>query len=133
MKGCQTLINAAADTDHGCGTAQQSHTNLEGTRNLFQSALTAEISRAVPFPHKPSGAYSHTKGEAERIARSFSTQGLAVVVIRPRFIWVAMIRRGFRKSRRRPADIRTLPLSLVDESPGYSIDAQRLVTKKVRL
>ncbi|RZU38851.1 NAD-dependent epimerase/dehydratase family protein [Edaphobacter modestus] len=108
MKGCQTLINAAADTDHGRGTAQQSHTNLEGTRKLFQSALTAGISRAVhistesvlldggplinatedhPFPHRPAGSYSHTKGEAERIARSFSTQGLAVVVVRPRFIW----------------------------------------------
>lgn len=29
MKDCQTLINAAADTDHGRGTAQQSQTNLE--------------------------------------------------------------------------------------------------------
>jgi nucleoside-diphosphate-sugar epimerase len=108
VKGCQTLINAAADTDHGRGTAQQSQTNLEGTRNLFQSTLTAGISRAVhistesvlldggplinatedhPFPQRSAGSYSYTKGEAERIALSFSTQGLAVVVVRPRFIW----------------------------------------------
>jgi nucleoside-diphosphate-sugar epimerase len=108
MKGCQTLINAAADTDHGRGTAQQSRTNLEGTRNLFQSALRAGISRAVhistesvlldggplinaaedhPFPQRPAGSYSHTKAEAERIARSFCTQGLAVAAVRPRFIW----------------------------------------------
>jgi nucleoside-diphosphate-sugar epimerase len=108
MKGCQTLVNAAADTDHGRGNAQQSRTNLEGTRNLFQSAYTAGISRAVhistesvlldggplinatedqPFPRRAPGSYSRTKGEAERIALSFSTQGLAVVVLRPRFIW----------------------------------------------
>jgi nucleoside-diphosphate-sugar epimerase len=108
MKGCQTFINAAADTDHGRGTVQQTHTDREGTRNLFQSALTAGISRAAhistesvlldggplinatedhPFPQRPAGSYSYTKGEAERIARSFSTQGLAVVVVRPRFIW----------------------------------------------
>jgi nucleoside-diphosphate-sugar epimerase len=115
MKGCQTLINAAADTDHGRGTAQQSQTNLEGTRNLFQSALTAGISRAVPistesvlldggplinatedhpFPQRSAGSYSYTKGEAERIALFFSTQGLAVVVVRPRFIWGRDDRKG---------------------------------------
>jgi nucleoside-diphosphate-sugar epimerase len=108
MRGCQTLINAAADTDHGRGNAQQSRTNLEGTRNLFRSARTAGISRAVhistesvlldggplvnatedhPFPRRASGSYSRTKGEAERIALSFSTEALAVVVLRPRFIW----------------------------------------------
>jgi len=89
MKGCQTLINAAADINHGRGAAQQFRTNLEGTRNVFQAALTAGISRAVhisresvlldgsplinatedhPFPHRPAGSYSRTKGEAERIA-----------------------------------------------------------------
>jgi nucleoside-diphosphate-sugar epimerase len=77
MKGCQTLINAAADTDHGRGNAQQYRTNLDGTRNVFQSARTAGISRAVhistesvlldgkplidatedhPFPHRPAGS-----------------------------------------------------------------------------
>lgn len=108
MKRCQTLINAAADTDHGRGKAQHYRTNLGGTRNVFQSARTAGISRAVhistesvlldggplinatedhPFPHRPAGAYSRTKGEAERIALSFASQDLAVVVLRPRFIW----------------------------------------------
>lgn len=39
------------------------------------------------LPQRPAGSYSYTKGEAERIALFFSTQGLAVVVVRPRFIW----------------------------------------------
>jgi hypothetical protein len=47
MKGCQTLINAAADTDHGHENGQPSRISLEGTRNVFQSALTAGVSRAV--------------------------------------------------------------------------------------
>ena len=90
MRGCQALVHAAADTDHGRGTGQtEDRTNLEGTRNVFQAALTAGISRAVhistelvlldgrplinateehPFPRKPAGTYSRTKGEAERIA-----------------------------------------------------------------
>jgi nucleoside-diphosphate-sugar epimerase len=47
MRGCQALVHAAADTDHGPGTAQADRTNLEGTRNVFQAARSAGISRAV--------------------------------------------------------------------------------------
>jgi nucleoside-diphosphate-sugar epimerase len=103
------FVHAAADTDHGPGTAQADRTNFEGTRNVFQAALSAGISRAVhistepvlldgkrplinvteahPLPRKPAGTYSRTKGEAERIALSFAAKGLAVVVVRPRFVW----------------------------------------------
>jgi nucleoside-diphosphate-sugar epimerase len=108
MQDCQSLIHAAADTGHGRGTAHADRTNLQGTRNVFQAALKAGISKAVhistesvlldgnplvnatedhPFPSKPAGTYSRTKGEAERIALSFAGTALAVVVVRPRFVW----------------------------------------------
>ncbi|MDF2696212.1 MAG: epimerase [Labilithrix sp.] len=108
MNGCQALVHAAADTSHGRATAQQERTNLDGTKNVFESARVAGLSRAVyvssesvlldgkplidateawPFPRRPAGAYSRTKGEAERIALSFADHGLAVVAVRPRFVW----------------------------------------------
>ncbi|MCY1073029.1 NAD-dependent epimerase/dehydratase family protein [Archangium lansingense] len=108
MSGCQALIHAAADTSHGRGTTQQVRTNLEGTRNVFASAHAAGLSRAVhissesvlldgqplinasedhPLPRRPAGAYSHTKGNAERVALSLAAPGFEVVVIRPRFVW----------------------------------------------
>ncbi len=108
MQGCDTLIHAAADTNHGWGTAAQRQTNLDGTRHVFASARHAGIARAVhistesvlldgqplvnateahAYPPQPAGAYSRTKGEAERIALSFSTGTMAVMVLRPRFVW----------------------------------------------
>lgn len=108
MSGCHWLIHAAADIDHGRGTAQQSRTNLDGTRHVFEAARKAGISRAIyissesvlldgqplvnanethPFPRRPAGSYTRTKGEAERIALSLSTPDFAAIAIRPRFIW----------------------------------------------
>lgn len=108
MKDCRFMIHAAADTNHGYGTAQQRQTNLDGTRNLFNAARQAGVARAVhvssesvlldgkplinateghPFPVKPAGTYSATKAEAERMALSMSMPGFEVVVVRPRFIW----------------------------------------------
>lgn len=108
MAGCQALIHAAADTSHGYATAAQRRINLDGTRHVFASARAAGIARAVyissesvlldgsplvnaredmPFPDHPAGAYSRTKGEAERIALALAGPGFAVVAARPRFLW----------------------------------------------
>lgn len=108
MAGCQTLIHAAADTNHGRGTAEQTRTNLEGTRNVFDAARRTGIARAVyissesvlldgsplvnanedhPFPRRPAGAYTRTKGEAERLALSLVAPEFAVVAVRPRMVW----------------------------------------------
>jgi nucleoside-diphosphate-sugar epimerase len=108
MQGCDALVHAAADLDHGWGGASQRRTNLDGTRHVFACAREAGIARAVhigsesalldgsplvdaredhPYPRRPAGAYSRTKGEAERIALSFAAPGLDVMVVRPRFIW----------------------------------------------
>jgi nucleoside-diphosphate-sugar epimerase len=108
MAGCQWLIHAAADIDHGRGTPGQRRTNLDGTRNVLAAARAAGISRALyistesvlldgrplieareahPFPRHPAGAYSRTKGEAERLALSQAAPGFAVMAIRPRLVW----------------------------------------------
>ncbi|MBB5369984.1 MULTISPECIES: NAD-dependent epimerase/dehydratase family protein [unclassified Janthinobacterium] len=108
MAGCQALIHAAADTNHGYATAAQRRTNLDGTRHVFASARAAGIARAVfissesvlldggplvnaredmPFPDHPAGAYTRTKGEAERIALALAAPGFSVVAARPRFLW----------------------------------------------
>lgn len=108
MAGCRSVIHAAADTDHGKGTPQQVQTNLEGTRRLLEAARKAGITKAVyissesilldgkpltnateshPFPIKPAGRYSQSKGEAERVALSMLTDEFSVVAVRPRFIW----------------------------------------------
>jgi nucleoside-diphosphate-sugar epimerase len=108
MAGCRALVHAAADTDHGRGTDRQLRTNVEGTRRAFEAARRAGVSRAVhissesvlldgrplvnatedyPFPRRPAGAYSRTKGEAERTALSLAAPGFEVVAVRPRFVW----------------------------------------------
>lgn len=108
MTGADWLVHAAADTDHGMGTADQSAVNLDGTRNVYAAAHEAGVSRAVhlsteavlldgrplrnadestPIPARSGGSYSRTKAESERIALSMSRDGLDVVVIRPRFVW----------------------------------------------
>ena len=108
MSGCDALIHAAADTNHGYGGKEQHTINVEGTRRVFEAAREAGIGRAIlistesvlldgtslvdadetrPYPRRPAGSYSRTKGEAERLALALATPGFAVISIRPRFVW----------------------------------------------
>lgn len=108
MVGCQALIHAAADTDHGLPSAAQHRTNVEGTRHVLAAARQAGIRRAVhlstesvlldgtalvqaheqlAYPPRPAGGYSASKAEAERTARAMNGGGLDVVIVRPRFVW----------------------------------------------
>lgn len=108
MEGCDVLIHAAADTDHGPGTKSQQRVNEEGTRAVFQAARVAGIQRAIllstesvladgyplvnvdedhPLPRRPAGSYSRTKAAAERYALSFNSPRFDVIVVRPRFVW----------------------------------------------
>ena len=91
-----------------CGQRRSRARNLDGTRHVFASARQACIRRVIhistesvlltgqplvnaneaqEFPSKPAGAYSRTKAEAERIALSFASEAMSVVVLRPRFVW----------------------------------------------
>ncbi|WIJ25845.1 NAD-dependent epimerase/dehydratase family protein [Devosia sp. RR2S18] len=108
MKGCDALVHAAANTDHGRSTEAQQRTNREGTRRVFQMARKAGIGRAVhissesvladghpivnasesrPFPRRPAGGYSRSKAAAEKTALSFNSLELRIMVVRPRFVW----------------------------------------------
>nr|WP_216295708.1 NAD-dependent epimerase/dehydratase family protein [Delftia acidovorans]MCA1071723.1 3 beta-hydroxysteroid dehydrogenase/Delta 5-->4-isomerase [Delftia acidovorans] len=108
MAGCDALIHAAADTDHGLSTDAQFQTNVIGTRHVFAAAARAGVRRAVhlstesvlldgsplvdaeesrSIPTRPVGGYSATKALAEREAIAAAQHGLDVVIVRPRFIW----------------------------------------------
>ncbi|MGV8955315.1 MAG: NAD-dependent epimerase/dehydratase family protein [Cypionkella sp.] len=108
MAGCDSLIHAAADTDHGRGSATQTATNLAGTRQVLNAAEQAGIARVVhistesvlldgrplvdvnethPIPRRPVGSYSRSKAAAEQLALSRSRDGFAVMAVRPRLVW----------------------------------------------
>lgn len=108
MAGCDALIHAAADTDHGHGGPAQMRTNAEGTRNVLRAARAAGVRRVVhlstesvlgdgrplrnvdetrPYPARPAGSYSRSKIAAETIALSMNDVGFDVLVVRPRFVW----------------------------------------------
>ncbi|MBO0145390.1 NAD-dependent epimerase/dehydratase family protein [Agrobacterium sp. Ap1] len=108
MAGCDALIHAAADTDHGPATEAQRRINEDGTRAVLDAARVACISKVIhlstesvlatgrpllnvdetiPLPRNPAGGYSRTKAEAERIALAANGPKLSIVVLRPRFVW----------------------------------------------
>jgi len=108
MQGCDALIHAAADTQHGVASKAQYLTNVEGTRSVFAAAHQAKVARAVhlstesvlldgrplinaserhPFPETPAGSYTATKAQAERIALASARDGMDVCAVRPRFVW----------------------------------------------
>lgn len=108
MKGCRSLVHAAAHTSHGPETTEHMAVNVEGTRATFTAARQAGIQRAVhistesvlldgrplinvdesrAMPSRFPGAYSRTKAEAEQIVRAQSGNLFEAVIVRPRFIW----------------------------------------------
>lgn len=108
MSGCQALVHAAADTDHGPATERQRRVNEDGTRNVLEAARSVGIRKAIhlstesvlatgrplvnveetaPLPRRAVGGYSLSKAAAERIALASNSSELAVVVLRPRFVW----------------------------------------------
>jgi len=108
MTGCDALIHAAADTNHGPGSRVQTRVNEDGTRIVFEAACKAGVRRAIhissesvladgrplvhvdesaKLPRKPAGNYSRSKAAAERIALASNRPGFAVVALRPRLVW----------------------------------------------
>lgn len=108
MSGCDVLIHAAADLDHGLGGDAQRRVNEQGTHSVFEAAKAAGISRAImistesvladgrplvnvdesrAFPRRPAGSYSSSKARAEQLALSFNEPGMTVIAVRPRMVW----------------------------------------------
>jgi nucleoside-diphosphate-sugar epimerase len=108
MVGCDALVHAAADTNHGHGGAAQMRTNATGTETVLRAAQAAGVGRVVhlstesvlsdgrplrnvdethPYPARPAGSYSRSKIAAEKVALSMTDETFAVIVVRPRFVW----------------------------------------------
>ncbi|WP_210165081.1 NAD-dependent epimerase/dehydratase family protein [Pseudorhizobium marinum] len=108
MAGCDVLIHAAADLDHGIGSVEQHRVNVEGTRAVFEAASAAGVRTAImvstesvladgrplvnvdesqPLPRRPAGSYSASKARAEQLALSFNGPDMAVTAVRPRMVW----------------------------------------------
>lgn len=108
MAGCDVLLHAAADLDHGIPTERQRRVNEDGTRNAFEKARAAGVSAAIcissdsvladgnplinvdethPYPKKYAGCYSESKAASERIALGFQSDTFRVVSLRPRMVW----------------------------------------------
>ena len=108
MSGCDLLIHAAANTDHGYASTQQWQANVDGTQRLFATAKAAGIPRAIhlstesvlltgkplrdatevlPLPVRFVGGYSKTKALAEQAALAQASDDFSVMVVRPRFVW----------------------------------------------
>jgi nucleoside-diphosphate-sugar epimerase len=108
MTGCDALLHAAADTDHGPSTEKQRRVNEDGTRAVLDAARAAGIRKVIhistesvlatgrplvnvdettPLPKRPAGGYSRTKAAAECIALAANAPEFSVVVLRPRFVW----------------------------------------------
>lgn len=108
MQGCDALVHAAADTDHGPATERQQQVNEVGTRAVMEAARAANIGKVVhlstesvlatgkplinvdetlSLPRKFAGGYSRSKAAAERITLDCNAPEFPVVVLRPRFVW----------------------------------------------
>ena len=108
MAGCDVVLHAAALLDRAGSAAQYHQVNVDGTRNVLAAARAAGVPRLVyvsteavlfgggplrgvdethPRPPHPIGLYGTTKGRAEGEVLAANGQGLATVVVRPRFIW----------------------------------------------
>ncbi|KAB7622611.1 NAD-dependent epimerase/dehydratase family protein [Alkalilimnicola sp. S0819] len=108
LEGADYLIHAAADTSHAAQSASQNTINIAGTSLLYRVARRQKVARALhisteavlltgsplrnatedmPIPPTLAGGYSHSKSNAERIARNANGREMSVVVIRPRFVW----------------------------------------------
>jgi nucleoside-diphosphate-sugar epimerase len=107
LDGCDAVLHTAALLSFDPAKApEMRHTNIEGTRNVLTLAHEQQLDPIVlvsstqavwmpgieevhadlpvATPHEP---YSHTKAEAERIARDLQERGAPVVTIYPGAVW----------------------------------------------
>jgi nucleoside-diphosphate-sugar epimerase len=101
--GCDAAIHAAGFYSHEPREAKRLvRTNVEGTRNVLESALAAGLDPVVHVssmlalfpppgprmrpedpPTEPRAVYSRTKADAERVARALQAKGAPVVTVYP--------------------------------------------------
>lgn len=106
MQGCETLYHVAADYRLWAKDPQELYrSNVDGTRDILQAALDAEVSKvvytstvgALGIPHDGTpgtenspvsetdmiGHYKRSKFRAEEEARTFVSKGLPIVIVNP--------------------------------------------------
>ncbi len=110
MQGCAAVIHCAAHVAMWGPWAEFVRDTITGTDNVIAAARAAGVPRLVhigteavladghaiveadesrPLPAHPNGYYPRSKGEAERRVLAANGNGLATIVVRPRFIWGA--------------------------------------------
>jgi nucleoside-diphosphate-sugar epimerase len=108
MAGCNVVYHCAARLGQWGPLEQFVHDNVEGTQTVLDAARAAAVARvvhvsteavladgrplvdvdeSVPRPPNACRPYGFTKGLAEERVLAASRDGLACVIVRPRFIW----------------------------------------------
>ncbi len=108
MRDCRVVFHLAANVRGFAPLADMLRDNVEGTENVLEAMRRADVPRLVyvsteavlagphpilnadenrPFPRKPVGHYSLTKGMAEKKVLAASSSALSTVVLRPRLVW----------------------------------------------
>ncbi|AXQ28654.1 NAD-dependent epimerase/dehydratase family protein [Solimonas sp. K1W22B-7] len=108
MAGCVGAIHSAAKVGGWGPWEEFLRDTVQGTEHVIAAARAAGLPRLVhisteavladgqpiieadetrPLPQKPNGAYPRSKGMAEQRVLAANGDGLATVVVRPRFIW----------------------------------------------
>lgn len=108
MTSAALVIHAAAQTDFSQGKDAFYKSTVAGTENVLTAAKAAGVRRFVhvgteavlaegkpihmadetrPRARKPAGLYTWSKGLAEERVLAANGDGLATVVIRPRYVW----------------------------------------------
>ena len=108
MMGCNRVIHTAAFTSETLRSSPDYfNVNVQGTRNVLETALTNNVSRLVftgscsVYGHSglqplneenentvnPTTPYSRSKYEAEKIVRDYNTKGISTMIVRPSRIY----------------------------------------------
>lgn len=108
IRGCETVVHAAADTRQWGATEELERANVTGTRRLLDAARNAAVRRFVhvsteavladgrplrfvdesrPYPKRYAGDYPRTKAVAEQLVLAADSHELTTVAVRPRLVW----------------------------------------------
>lgn len=108
VAGCDAVVHCAGKVTDWGRRDEFFHVNVHGTRNLLEACLAAGVKRVVivssltvlgvprrqrqfdessPYDPNPRSFYAESKIETEKIALSYRTQGVSVVIVRPAGIW----------------------------------------------
>jgi nucleoside-diphosphate-sugar epimerase len=108
MRGCTAVIHSAAKVEQWGKWVEFEQMTVQGSINVLAAARQTGVKRLVhisteavlaggsaiiradettPLPDRPNGMYPLSKKMAEQAVLAANSTNLAVVVVRPRFIW----------------------------------------------